>query len=46
MNIIKSIENYRRFNKTVSELQSYSDRELADIGIARVNIRSIIRNAK
>jgi uncharacterized protein YjiS (DUF1127 family) len=45
MNIIKSIKNYRRFAKTVAELQSFSDRELADMGIARANIRSIVRDA-
>ena len=42
---ISSLQEYlaRRseYNKTVSELQSLSNRELADLGIARASISSI-----
>jgi uncharacterized protein YjiS (DUF1127 family) len=39
------IARYRRYNRTVKELSFLSDRELADLGIHRVDIRRIAREA-
>jgi uncharacterized protein YjiS (DUF1127 family) len=36
---------WKRFNRTVSELNSLSERELADLGISRSDIRRIAREA-
>jgi uncharacterized protein YjiS (DUF1127 family) len=44
--VLKSrISDWRRYNRTVSELSSLSNRELADLGIVRSDIQSIARQA-
>ena len=45
MNLIDSFRNYRRFRATVSELSRLSNRELADLGIERTEIRQVARKA-
>jgi uncharacterized protein YjiS (DUF1127 family) len=45
MNITRSYQNWRTYRNTVAELRSMSDRGLADLGIARVDIRAVARNA-
>ena len=37
--------DYRAFVETRAELDALSDRELADLGIARANIRDVARSA-
>ena len=37
--------DYRLFRKTLDELQSLSDRELADLGMSRLSIRDIARES-
>ena len=37
--------NYRTFRATLNELSDLSDRELADLGLARANIKSIAYQA-
>lgn len=39
------ITSWKRYNRTVSELQSLSNRELADLGIMRTDISRIAREA-
>ncbi len=39
------IATWKRYNRTVSELQSLSNRELADLGIARTDISRVARDA-
>lgn len=39
------ITSWKRYNRTVSELQSLSNRELADLGIMRGDISRIAREA-
>jgi uncharacterized protein YjiS (DUF1127 family) len=39
--IMKSYTAYKKYNQTVNELSSLSDKELSDIGIHRGMIRSI-----
>lgn len=36
---------YRTYQRTLDELQSLSDRELADLGISRLSLRSIAYRA-
>ncbi|HEX5538606.1 MAG TPA: DUF1127 domain-containing protein [Methylophilaceae bacterium] len=36
--IVRIINDYRRYNKNVNELNRLGDRELADIGISRSEI--------
>jgi uncharacterized protein YjiS (DUF1127 family) len=44
--VLKSrITTWKRYNRTVSELQSLTNRELADLGIARSDIMRIAREA-
>lgn len=45
MNIVRSYANWRRYRDTCSELNRLSQRELADLGIARSDIPSIARSA-
>ncbi|MDO9416342.1 DUF1127 domain-containing protein [Pararhizobium sp.] len=45
MNVARSFNNWRRFNRTVSELGRMSARELHDLGIDRADIRSVARAA-
>jgi uncharacterized protein YjiS (DUF1127 family) len=39
------ISAWRRYNRTVSELNALSNRELADLGIVRADISKIAREA-
>ncbi len=44
--VLKSrISNWKRYNRTVSELNSLTNRELADLGINRADISNIARQA-
>ena len=44
--VLKSrINTWKRYNRTVTELQALSSRELADLGIARSDIGRIAREA-
>ena len=45
MNILRSYSNWRRFRETCNELNRLSQRELADLGIARSDIPTIARQA-
>ena len=36
---------WKRYSRTVSELESLSNRELADLGIGRSDIRKLAREA-
>ncbi|MCO6186137.1 DUF1127 domain-containing protein [Rhizobium sp. L1K21] len=45
MNISRSYNNWRKYRQTVYELNLMSNRELADLGIARSDIRSVARQA-
>lgn len=44
MNIARSINNWRRYRQTRSELARMSDRELRDIGVFRADIDRIARS--
>ena len=39
------ITTWKRYNRTVTELQALTNRELADLGIARGDITRIAREA-
>jgi uncharacterized protein YjiS (DUF1127 family) len=39
------ITTWKRYNRTVSELSSLSNRELADLGIMRTDIARVAREA-
>jgi uncharacterized protein YjiS (DUF1127 family) len=43
--ILTALVQRRVYEKTVAELNALSDRELADLGIARMNIAEIAREA-
>jgi uncharacterized protein YjiS (DUF1127 family) len=44
--VLKSrISNWKRYNRTVTELQALTNRELADLGIARGDIQRVAREA-
>jgi uncharacterized protein YjiS (DUF1127 family) len=44
--VLKSrVATWKRYSRTVSELQSLSNRELADLGIARTDIGRIAKEA-
>ena len=44
--VLKSrINTWKRYSRTVTELESLSNRELADLGIMRSDIRGIARQA-
>ncbi|QIG66040.1 hypothetical protein phiOC_p398 [Ochrobactrum phage vB_OspM_OC] len=38
------IRRYKKYRRTVQELERLTDRELSDIGISRYDIRDIARN--
>ncbi len=44
--MIKAITNWVQRNRSVRELSSLSDRELADIGIARGDIETLVRGGR
>ncbi len=39
------IASWKRYSRTVSELQSLSNRELADLGIMRSDIQRVAKDA-
>jgi uncharacterized protein YjiS (DUF1127 family) len=43
--IRKSLTDYRLYRKTLEELESLSDRELNDLGLSRLVLRDIARQA-
>ena len=45
MNLVRNYRNWRRYRATVSELNSLSNRELADLGISRADIHQVARKA-
>ena len=45
MNIVKSYNNWRNYRTAVAELSGLSNRSLADLGIARADIRAVARKA-
>ncbi|MCL6652004.1 hypothetical protein A6R70_06850 [Agrobacterium rubi] len=45
MNISRSLNNWRKYRQTVTELGRMSDRELSDLGIGRSDIRRVARTA-
>ncbi|SSC67605.1 unnamed protein product [Ciceribacter selenitireducens ATCC BAA-1503] len=45
MNIARSLNNWRKYRQTVTELGRMSDRELRDLGIGREDIRRVARHA-
>lgn len=45
MNVMKSYANWRSYRNAVSELSGLSNRSLADLGIARADIRAVARRA-
>ncbi|TAN09337.1 MAG: DUF1127 domain-containing protein [Rhizobiaceae bacterium] len=45
MNLINNYRNWRRYRETVNELSRLSNRELADLGISRYDIRYVARKA-
>lgn len=45
MNVARSLNNWRKYRQTVSELGRMSNRELNDLGIDRGEIRAVARAA-
>ncbi|MBG1233651.1 DUF1127 domain-containing protein [Aestuariivirga litoralis] len=44
--VLKSrITTWKRYSRTVTELQALTNRELADLGIARADIHRVARDA-
>ncbi len=43
MNLIRSFQNWRRYNQTVRELSRINARELNDLGINRADIERVAR---
>ncbi|CAM5481598.1 hypothetical protein ATER59S_03305 [Aquamicrobium terrae] len=43
MNLIRSFQNWRRYNQTVRELSRLNARELNDLGINRADIERVAR---
>jgi len=43
--IVRFIREYRRYNRSLTELSRLGDRELADIGISRSDIPRVAWNA-
>ena len=43
--ILARLASWRRYRQTFRELEALNDRELADLGIGRRDIRSIARQA-
>ena len=39
--IRKSLADYRLYRRTLTELESLSDRELRDLGLSRLSIREV-----
>jgi uncharacterized protein YjiS (DUF1127 family) len=45
MSMLSTFKNWRTYRNTVAELNTLSQRELDDLGIARSSIRDIARRA-
>ncbi|KAB0676275.1 DUF1127 domain-containing protein [Aureimonas leprariae] len=45
MNLTRALRNYRSYRSTVNELNRLSNRELADLGIAKSDIPAIARQS-
>lgn len=45
MSMMSSYRNWRTYRNTVAELNGLSNRALADMGIARGNIKDVARKA-
>ncbi len=45
MNLTRSYNNWRKYRQTINELNRMSNRELADLGIARSDINTVARQA-
>jgi len=45
MNFARSLNNWRKYRQTVTELGRMSDRELRDLGIGRSDINRVARDA-
>ncbi len=45
MNIVKSFNNWRKYRETYNELARMTQRELADVGIAKSDIQQIARRS-
>ncbi|MBN9030444.1 MAG: DUF1127 domain-containing protein [Rhizobiales bacterium 63-7] len=45
MNIARTLNNWRKYRQTVSELDRMSNRGLSDLGIDRSDIRRLARQA-
>jgi uncharacterized protein YjiS (DUF1127 family) len=45
MNVARTLNNWRKYRQTVTELGRMTNRELNDLGIARSEIRSVARSA-
>ncbi|MGO4352885.1 DUF1127 domain-containing protein [Rhizobium sp. RAF36] len=45
MNVARTLNNWRKYRQTVSELGRMTNRELHDLGIDRGDIRNIARAA-
>jgi uncharacterized protein YjiS (DUF1127 family) len=45
MNLAQSYKNWRTYRNTVAELDRLSNRDLADLGINRVDIRRVARQS-
>lgn len=43
--MFEAIKRYRKYRKTVSELERLTDRDLSDLGISRCDIRHIARQS-
>ena len=43
--LVRMIREWKRYNRSVSELNSLGDRELADIGISRSDIQRVAWSA-
>ena len=43
--IRKSFADYRLYRRTMEELESLSDRELNDLGLSRIALRDVARQA-
>ncbi|ACM38684.1 DUF1127 domain-containing protein [Agrobacterium vitis] len=43
MNVARSLNNWRKYRQTVSELGRMTSRELQDLGIERSDIRRVAR---
>lgn len=46
MNLIRKYRDWRRYMDTVRELNSLSNRELADVGLTREQIPHVFRNGR